>query len=437
MKKMKWLPLLCAAALTLSGCSLDVESYIRPPKVGDQQQAVQTALGEYIRDTYGGVRYTAEYPVEGDSTAAFLLCDSDGFTVTDSQQASQAVAFYSVAFASEQTHVNLLRKSGDQWVSVADTVGTGADISQVATADLNEDGTAELITGWTTYDTRIRRLEVYGLQDGLTLLDDSVTYSAMYVGDLTADGENNLLVLNALTEERVTASLYGMRDGSLTATETVSLDGGITRFGDMTLCRLNDKVHGLYVEGITADTVVTELIYYDMEGLCAPFYEAAANRTPVTTRTRRLAAADIDGDGMVEVPTHTLLPGHTEQDVGGTVTRWRVWDYTTGKWRDHSATLVNPADGYLVTLTDWSTLDTSYDKDTRTLTLLNRTTHRRYLWLTVGDDLTEPPVAGLKQMALFGEGDTGYYAWYDPAVLEAERVRYMVTRLTAMGGGQR
>lgn len=437
MKKMKWLPLLLAAALTLCGCSLDVESYLRPPKVGDQQQAVQTALGEYVRDTYGGVRYTAEYPVEGDSTAAFLLCDGDGFAVTDGTDASLAVAFYSVAFASEQTHVNLLQKSGDQWVSVADAVGTGADISQVATADLDGDGTAELITGWTTYDTRIRRLEVYGLRDGLTLLDDTVTYSAMYAGDLTADGADDLVLLDALTEERVTASLYGMQGGTLAPAETVSLDGGITRFGDMTLCRLTDTVRGLYVEGATADAVVTELIYYDAEGLCAPFYNAALNRTPVTTRTRRLAAADIDGDGTVEVPTHTLLPDHTEQDVGGTVTRWRVWDYDTGSWRDHSTTLVNSADGYLVTLTDWSTLDTAYDKDTRTLTLLNRTTHRRYLWLTVGDGLTEAPVAGLKQMTLFGEGDTGYYAWYDPTVLEAERVRYMVTRLTATGGGQR
>lgn len=436
MKKRKFLPLLLAAMLTFSGCSLDVESYLRPPKVGDQQQAVQTALGEYIRDTYGGVRYTAEYPVEGDSTAAFLLCDSHGFTVTDSSDASLAVAFYSVAFASEQTHVNLLQKSGNQWVSVADMVGTGADVSQVATADLDGDGAAELITGWTTYDTRIRSLAVYSLQGGMTLINDLNVYSAMFVGDLTADGRDDLVLLSARVEGEVTASLYRLEEGVLVNAQMVSLDGGITSFGDMTLCALSEGVNGLYVEGTKADGVVTELIYCDAQGLCAPFYDAATNSTPVTTRTRRLAAMDIDGDGMVEIPTHTLLPDHTEQDVGGTVTLWRVWDYTAGEWRDHSATLVNPVDGYLVTLTDWSTLDTTYDKDTRTLTLLNRTTHRRYLWLTVGDGLPEAPVVGLKQMTLFGEGDAGYYAWYDPTVLEAERVRYMVTRLTVTGGGR-
>ena len=436
MKKARWLPLVLAATMTLSGCSLDVESYLRPPKVGDEQQAVQTALGEYIRDTYGGVRYTAEYPVEGDSTAAYLLCDSKGFSVTDSRDASLAVAFYSVAFATEQTHVNLLRKSGDQWVSVADIAGTGGDVSQVATGDLDGDGRAELITGWTTYDTRIRRLAVYSLQGGMTLINDANVYSAMYVGDLTADGNDDLMLLSAHVEGDVTASLYRLEDGKLVNAQSVSLDGGITAFGDMTLCRLSDEVNGLYVEGTKADGVVTELIYGDANGLCAPFYDTATNSTPDTTRHRRLAARDIDGDGMVEIPTHTVLADHTEQDVGGTVTLWRVWDYATGGWREHSATLVNPADGYMITLSDWSALDTAYDKDTRTLTLLNRTTHRRYLWLTVGDPLTEAPVAGLKQVTLFGDDDTGYSAWYDPTVLEAERVRYMVTRLTETGGGQ-
>ena len=178
MKRMRWLALLCAALLTLSGCSLDVESYLRPPEVGDQQRSVQTALGQYIRDTFGGIRYMAEYPVEGENTSAFLLCDSDGFSVTDSGKATLAVAFYSVSYSPEQTHMNLLKKSGDQWVSVADVVGIGVDISQVATGDLDGDGTAELITGWTTYDTRLRRLEVYTFQDGLTLVDDSNLYSA-------------------------------------------------------------------------------------------------------------------------------------------------------------------------------------------------------------------------------------------------------------------
>ena len=439
MKNIRWLSLILAAALALSGCSLDVESYLRPPKVGDQQQAVQTALGEYIRDTYGGVRYTAEYPVEGDSTAAYLLCDRDGFAVTDSDDATLAVAFYSVAFTTGEIHVNLLERRGKQWVSVADTVGAGVDISQVATGDLDEDGQAELITGWTTYDARVRRLAVYGITNGITLLDGDNTYSAMCVQDITADGGDDLLLLTAAQTGEVTASLYRLQNKDLAVADTVSLDGGILGFGDMTLCRLAEGVHGLFVEGTKENAVVTELIYYDHTGLCAPFYDPATNSTPVTTRTRRLAATDIDGDAMVEIPTHQMLPDHTEQDVGGTVTLWRVWDYTTGQWRDHSAALVNPADGYMVTLDDWSHLDTEYDKDTRTLTLLNATTHRRYLWVTVGNGVSEAPLPGLKQVTLFagaGEGDTGYHAWYDPAVLEAEKVRYMITRLNKAGGGQ-
>ena len=48
MKKIRFLALVCVVLLTLTGCSLDVESYLYPPAVGGQQQAVQEALETYL-----------------------------------------------------------------------------------------------------------------------------------------------------------------------------------------------------------------------------------------------------------------------------------------------------------------------------------------------------------------------------------------------------
>ena len=123
MKKIRFLALVWAVLLTLTGCSLDVESYLYPPAVGGQQQAVQEALETYLRDTYGVARYSVRYPVEGQHTAAFILCDDQGFPVTEEQTPSLAVAFYALSSAPDTTRMNLLRRDADQWVSVADTVG--------------------------------------------------------------------------------------------------------------------------------------------------------------------------------------------------------------------------------------------------------------------------------------------------------------------------
>ena len=429
--------LLLAAMLLCTGCSMDVENYLRPPRVGGQQQAVQAALETYLRDSGGDARYTLEYPVEGAHTAAFILCDEQGFPVSEGDTAHTALAFYSLSAEPDVTRMNRLQYSGGEWVSVADTAGVGASVRQVAFGDLDGDSVAEILTGWTTYSTGSYRLAVYDGEGGLTPISLDRVYSAMYVGDITAAGYDSLLLMTVGSGDRVTAALETVREGTLTTVDTVSLDGGIRQFGGMTLCRLAEDVHGLYVDGFKAeDVTVTELIYYDHTGLHAPFYDPSANATPTTTRVGRIAARDMDGDALVEIPHNTVLAGHTSADVGGTVTLWRSWDYATGLWQDRSYTLLNEADGYMVVLGDdlHTHLATAYDAETRTLSLTDTAAKEPFLWLTAGGDT--PPAEELERLSLFPtEGkDSGYYAYYDPSVMTAEKIRYMVTRLNEEGG---
>jgi len=421
-------------AMTVTGCSLGVESFLQPPKLGGEQQAVQTALETYLQDK-GDARYTLEYPVEGEHTAAFLLCDRQGYPVEENP--TLAVAFYSLTATPEETRINLLRRTGEEWQSVADTVGAGVDVREVAFGDLNGDGIAELVTGWTAYYNRADSLTVYTMGDDLNRISEEQMYSSLFVGDLTATGQDSLLVMTV--GDGVSATLQHMVDDRLVKVDSVSLDGGIQQFGNRTLCRLATGVHGLYVEGVKGNGVaVTELIYYDNTGLHAPFYNPLTNETAITTREDSLAARDIDGDGMVEVPSPLRLEGHEAWHVGGAVTQWQVWDYPTGTWRHHSYTLVNSVDGYLVTLDDGiqTRLDTEYNEETHTLKLLDTTTKQDWLWLTVGEDLPSAPGREWESLVLFSaeDGAVSYFAWYDPAVLEAEKVRYMVTRLTREGG---
>lgn len=431
--------LLLTVVLLCTGCSLDVENYLQPPRVGGQQRAVQAALETYLRDVGGNnVRYTLEYPVEGAYTAAFILCDAQGYPVRDTATAYTALAFYSLSTDPDVTRMNRLQFSGGEWVSVADTVGEGASVRQVAFGDLDGDGTAEILTGWTTYSTGSYRLAIYSHDGGLTPLSRDRVYTSMYVGDITAAGYDSLLLLTVGSGDRVTATLETLSAGQLTTVDTALLDGGIRQFGGMTLCRLAENVHGLFVDGFKAqDATVTELIYYDEAGLHTPFYDPATNATPTTTRMGRTAARDVDGDAMVEIPSNTLLAGHTLSDVGGAVTLWRGWDYTTRTWQEHSYTLINETDGYMVVLDEKTRtrLNTVYDADARTLTLIDTATQQPWLWLTVGGDT--PPAEGLERLSLFPAdgGSGGHYAWHDPSVISAEKVRYMVTRLYGEGGG--
>ena len=63
MRRLRLSALLLAAVLCLGGCSLDVESFLRPPKAQGEQQAIQQALETYIRDSgQTASRYTLRYP---------------------------------------------------------------------------------------------------------------------------------------------------------------------------------------------------------------------------------------------------------------------------------------------------------------------------------------------------------------------------------------
>ncbi|MBQ8683899.1 MAG: hypothetical protein IJ518_05230 [Clostridia bacterium] len=435
----RWLAALLALTLLLSGCSLDVESFLQPPRMQGEQQAVQAALETYLRDS-GAMKlglYTLKYPTVGEHTSAFVLCDGAGQPLDASAATAQmAVAFYALASAPEETHINLLYRNGTEWVSMGDCIGSGTDIRQVAFGDLDGDGTEELLAGWSTYNSRDHRLAVYTMTDGLTLLADDRLYTSLFVGDMTTAGRDELLLLHS-GGEGVTASLEQFRDGRLHNAGTVALDGKIQQFGNMTFCRLAEGVQGLYVDAAKSDdTTITELIYYDDRGLHAPFYDGVAGATTVTGRSGGLISRDVDGDGLLEIPVTRPWgqPAQAPAHVAELLTVWRGWDYSSRTFHDRLLTVTNPTDGYAVVLDTAQTekLSSRYMADTHTLQLTQRDTGEGWLWLCAGATMNEAPREGLASVVLWTDtaGKPACVAWFDATQTDAEKVRYMVLRLT-------
>lgn len=434
-RRRQGLAVLLAAVLFLcSGCSLDVEQFLRPPKTQGEQQAVQAALETYIRDSgQAGNRYTLCYPVEGEHTSAFVLCNTHGEPIDGAgEDAALALAFYAMSSSSNDTHINLLRREGREWISVADVVGASADILQVAFGDLDGDGTAELLTGWDTYNSRDHRLTVFSLVESLTVLSNDRVYNRLFVGKLTDDGRDSLVLLRMAGDE-VTASLESVQNSALITRGQVMLDSGIQQFDKMTLCRLSDSVNGLFIDAVKGvDTVVTELIYYDNGELNAPFCNQAGRVNTVTARPAGFAMRDVDGDAMVEIPRCVLLPGHVVGDSAADYayrTDWSVWDVATGEWQVKMLSIVNATDGYLVALDEQQkdTVTTTYDATERLL--------------TVWDIARERPLLKLRATAnkqwdeyttLFEATDTydGCDVWFDEEALNMDTVRYMVSKLS-------
>lgn len=433
-RRRQGLAVLLAAVLFLcSGCSLDVEQFLRPPKTQGEQKAVQAALETYIRDSgQAGSRYTLCYPMEGEHTAAFVLCDAHGKPIErTNKDAALALAFYAMSSSPNDTHINLLRREGNDWVSIADVVGASADILQAAFGDLDGDGTAELLAGWDTYNSRDHRLTVFSLTESLAVLSDDRVYNRLFVGEMTAD-ERDSLVLLRMAGDEVTASLESVQNRALVTRGQVMLDDGIQQFNKMTLCRLSESVNGLFIDAVKGvDTAVTELIYYDNGVLNAPFCNQAGRVNTVTARPAGFAMRDVDGDAMVEIPRCTLLPDHTVGDSTADYayrTDWSVWDVTTGEWQVKMASIVNSADRYLVSLDEQQkdTVTTTYDAVERVLTIWDIARGRPLLKLRAGTDQERDEYVTLFEAT---DGYEGCDVWFDDEALNIDTVRYMVSQL--------
>ncbi len=358
--------------LSLSGCSfmtLDVDSQLRSPHAVGEQSAIQTALEQHIYtqnaqgETAVPISYVLKYPKMGEYRSAFIMKDVDGNGTED------ALAFYALKPEGANTHIVLLCKQQGVWYCADDIEGLATEIERLHFADLDGDGTIELVTGFSMYNTRDRRLMLYTWSTDHFVERYTDTYTNIIVAPIVKNGRDDLVLFRLNAEEkRSTVKLLSMQENTIVEQGTAALDGYITDFGPYTLDTLQDDVRGIYQDCVKdAQTTITELILWDGERLTAPLYDPAENLTTMSARESKLPCMDIDKDGETEWPQSFRLPGDettpTEQ-VTVWLSDWYAWDQDVPTAVHKLCCLAVPEDGYYVGIPEsWrGNITASYDK---------------------------------------------------------------------------
>ncbi len=420
--------------LMLSGCAMDVESYLQPPRAQGEQQALQDALETAILQDATD-QYTFKYPSSGAFTSAFVLLDSTG-NVSDVEEAVTAIAFY--AYGSEEyTHLNLLRRNGDGWYSVSDITGEYTDIDAIQVCDLNGDGQMELAVGWKLYSGE-RRLYLYRLgSTGLEKLPEVGHYHRFFAGDMTADGRDDLVLLSVGAPGTVTASLHVWQEGTIQKCGETRLNGSIQSFDNLLYGKLTSGAEGLYIDAmITTGQYISEVLYWDGMNLQAPLFDPTLSHTAISTRAARIFSMDVDGNGVPEFPVTTRLstaPQASGKDTWLWLTEWMSWDVASQKAVRQFGSIVNLPDRYFIELEDgWiPTVTTRYDEKSHTLWLdavQKDGTAQPFLAVQNTENREdEQPVDGYIFVDL--SGNDHLRIWYDPDSeyrLTTEKISYML-----------
>ena len=388
--------MLVAAALLamLCGCSFaafDAKTLMAPPKANEDQQAIYKLLQGNLPDV------TFVYPKTGDYRSAIVMEDFTGDGVQD------AIGFTSLGDTGG-VQVQFLLKRDGKWETAAAFQNSAIQIDRVCFADFSGRGCQDVLIGWgSTSGTsgRTAAANVYVYEDGEVAEHSLGVYGELVLTDFDRDGISEVFTVDkfvpAETEEDeptpAVAKVYRYNGVTMEERYVTEADNSIASYQTAVFGKLSQTLWGVALDGAKADGSVTTQIFYLQDGELFNDPEGVNTEEYTNPFTRPSIAAfqsrDVNGDGMIELPSVTLLPGISEEttpDSTGYLVEWRRWQKSG--WSLLAArVLLNVGENYWFRLPYQFVghITASNDVSRRTVT---------YTWVTRSEETDEPLLGG-------------------------------------------
>ena len=303
--------ILLISVLSLGGCKFSVlsaDKLLRPPKSGAEiEDAIEKFAGESV---------VLKNPVSSttDYSSSITLVDLDYDTT------EEAVAFYSTASNETSVHMNILKRVGDEWVSVGDFSGYGSNIESLSFRNLSQGiNQYDIVTTWSYIDSKvmtIHKLVGEGRRAELRLVCDEAYESMGYV-DVDRDGFYEIFLINGDFSDKSkvpTAKVIRIDKYDVLNIGMISLSREIVGFVNSICHETNNEdipMIAVY-DYINADGLYgTDAVYWDSErsSLSVMHVDKTTNSAFSTLRTLPILSGDINADTYVEIPVQESIIG--------------------------------------------------------------------------------------------------------------------------------
>ncbi len=342
---------LAVILILLASAFKPINSLMKPPKVDGENLNIQLAFEESVGD-----KYLLKQPISGNYRSAYTFID------LDSDNDDEVIVFYSRSDALDIVRMNVLDKDGDKWQSIADFESLHNQIQEIEFSDLNGDKFKEIIVGWTPYSGDYSKLmSVYEFSkngDGFSitpLFDNS--YSQFMILDIDCNDVSDILCIkhNATlntAEYNVSFLTYGKNgieeqggivlDRSISSITSIAYD-----YDDITHSRR------IYVDGYKIDSgMATDCVAWsDNDKAFVRYGDGLVSLSAISSRSSVVSCADIDSDGIIEVPTEEILPASNvitaerTENIEQSLIRW-IKLTNSGKPETVQHRLINSVAGY-------------------------------------------------------------------------------------------
>ena len=294
--------LACAA---LAGCSalpgetVQVEELLRAPRLSGDYGAVQTALNDWL-----GESAQLKYPIQGELLSPFLLQDLDG----DGQQ--DAAVLYTTGQSTNVCVAILQRDQAGAWQVCQTVEGLADTVETVRLAQLRIGDASQLVVGYKAPQGD-HYLAVYAYSEGVlsTILEQS--YEQYLVEDITGGGSQDLILMSTQEDGGVQIELLTVdKEGSFQQAAVMGLSADkFSGCASVAAGVGSDWRNYLVLDGwtgISGNNLASVMLCYDEESRQMVQAQCIGSEELYEASLRNvssLVSRDLDGDGVVEIPT--------------------------------------------------------------------------------------------------------------------------------------
>lgn len=314
------LALLAAALpLLLGGCMMTatVEELYDVPRFPEEYQELSAQIEAILAS---GAEYTA--PTSGTNLQSVQMEDLDG----DGNE--EALAFFRTNSDGRPLRIYIFQTVGEGYEQAAVIEGSGTSIHSIRYEDMNGDGVKEILVSW-QFSTGVQAMEVYVLEDLKPILSMSTFYARYEVMDLDDDDIQELVVLRSDETESggSLADYYDWDGSSLVLRSTEKLSMTVAELQWMETGTLENGEAALFVTGRVigveeTSRAITDILVYREPDLTNIVRSDATGVSSQVSRFLNLPPADINNDGVTEVPMPAELPAEGEDSY------WKIYWYS-------------------------------------------------------------------------------------------------------------
>ncbi len=358
--------------LCLSGCTFfatDTDSMLKPPKLTGEMYIIEQALNKSVDGDY-----TLKYPTVGENRSAVLADDIDGDGVTE------AFAFYTTSDGeTTMMHINALTLGENSAKSVDEESIEASGIEQVELCDLDGDGKKEIVVGFNIYANAEKKVAVYSFKENVLNVRMAENYTNFICCDLDGDKQNEIFIQKLSTKDSENSgSLYKIKKDGAYCVSACPMDSNVKTAGLLRLSSLSTGQTAIYTDEIKGIGAITEVLFFNMGELVNPLLDTETTlENNKTLRSSNISVADINGDGILEIPVASEMP-NAKADTAEKLyyTNWCAFNGESLTVK--TVSLLNLIDGYYLNIPErWQNSIAGYkdtDKRTRTIYSYNAET---------------------------------------------------------------